>query len=553
MAQSLKKMEQTLDTVLRSIHNPAMAAFASGMVTRSPSPSGGAAGSGNATAAAMARLPMMPDGQTGLPGIRSIDSGASSHAGPGPSGSHHPGFTGELSGHHLGGSNGSPASNGRSHPTFYAPPVLPGAHPPPYPIPQHAHYQQPHHLHHPSGASLHALPISSASSSSAGGPASGSAGNPPLPNPPPPQVPTRPHSPRLHSLPDNSLNPLGLLAEASLHNHRKIEARGVAAGMLVRNLLNHEPTLQQQAPTPASSHASGGRGGSVTASTPARDGAGAGSVAGSNAATAAVEEADDEEARRRAADDEAITNAAIAKVHRVMGRRPPAPVGHGGSSDLRSRPPSPTAGASGESGSAAPGRPSAAAAYTAAAANSAASGEPGSTAAGISSTNGDGKGKEQEARPVAGSREADAKAVKDEPAVEDDVPLGLASTVYFKPGPMTVQSFCLLCAALALLTDKRPSSRCCPSGGSSLSARSGPRSLIFCRQTRFSSCSRSTLTSSTFRYRCSTGHSTRLGSSLHALLSSSRLVRACHFAGCEVEQGLIIGATCSGCSLLGRL
>ncbi|KAF7337898.1 hypothetical protein MVEN_02012900 [Mycena venus] len=43
------------------------------------------------------------------------------------------------------------------------------------------------------------------------------------PSPPPPSVPLfhrRPGSPKLHSLPDNSLNPLGLLAEASLANRR---------------------------------------------------------------------------------------------------------------------------------------------------------------------------------------------------------------------------------------------------------------------------------------------------------------------------------------------
>ena len=36
-----------------------------------------------------------------------------------------------------------------------------------------------------------------------------------------------PRSPKLHSLPDNSLNPLGLLAEASLANRRAQSARGM--------------------------------------------------------------------------------------------------------------------------------------------------------------------------------------------------------------------------------------------------------------------------------------------------------------------------------------
>jgi hypothetical protein len=42
--------------------------------------------------------------------------------------------------------------------------------------------------------------------------------SPPPPTPPPGQQP--PVSPKLHSLPDNTLNPLGLLAEASLANRR---------------------------------------------------------------------------------------------------------------------------------------------------------------------------------------------------------------------------------------------------------------------------------------------------------------------------------------------
>ncbi len=39
LARSLRKMERTLDTVLRSINHPGVAAIASGMVSRSPSPS----------------------------------------------------------------------------------------------------------------------------------------------------------------------------------------------------------------------------------------------------------------------------------------------------------------------------------------------------------------------------------------------------------------------------------------------------------------------------------------------------------------------------------
>lgn len=39
-------------------------------------------------------------------------------------------------------------------------------------------------------------------------------------SPPPSRTQGPPNSPKLHSLPDNSLNPLGLLAEASLANRR---------------------------------------------------------------------------------------------------------------------------------------------------------------------------------------------------------------------------------------------------------------------------------------------------------------------------------------------
>lgn len=39
LTRSLRKMEKTLDTVLRSIGNPGISSIASGMVSRSPSPS----------------------------------------------------------------------------------------------------------------------------------------------------------------------------------------------------------------------------------------------------------------------------------------------------------------------------------------------------------------------------------------------------------------------------------------------------------------------------------------------------------------------------------
>ncbi|KAG6867611.1 hypothetical protein C0993_000552 [Termitomyces sp. T159_Od127] len=42
---------------------------------------------------------------------------------------------------------------------------------------------------------------------------------------PPPQPQSQPGSPKLHSLPDNALNPLGLLAEASLANRRALHPK----------------------------------------------------------------------------------------------------------------------------------------------------------------------------------------------------------------------------------------------------------------------------------------------------------------------------------------
>ncbi|KAJ3504579.1 hypothetical protein NLJ89_g7865 [Agrocybe chaxingu] len=111
LTRSLRKMERTLDTVLRSIGNPSIA---SGMISRSPSPSAQNSG----TQALLARSPSPP-----------------------PSTSTYP-------------------SNSHHH----------------------------HHHHHPG-------------------------------------------SPKLHSLPDNSLNPLGLLAEASLANRRAqtIHVSGLAS------------------------------------------------------------------------------------------------------------------------------------------------------------------------------------------------------------------------------------------------------------------------------------------------------------------------------------
>lgn len=309
MAQSLKKMEQTLNTVLQSIHNPGMAAFASGMVTRSPSPNG---------TQQPRQSHLLGEGQV-LPGVHSIDGGAFNN----PNGMQLP----------L-GTPGNMRRPSMAYPHPHAPPHL-------------AHY------------SVHgSMPHSSAASSSSNHTA------------PPPRA----HSPRLHSLPDNSLNPLGLLAEASLHNHRRGEARG-AAGMMVRNLLNDD--------------------GGPSSSSPGQD------VDG--------EKKDGEGEVDPEADEQAAKDAA-AKCNSLLARRAIGAVGHGGSSDLRSRPPSPV------------------------------DVPAGSDEAGLKDKDGSAKGEEKATTSVEAGKESQ----------DDDAPVGLANATYFKPGPMTVRSLPALRPVLAL-------------------------------------------------------------------------------------------------------
>ena len=69
-----------------------------------------------------------------------------------------------------------------------------------------------------------------------------------LGSPSPPHSPVRaglveaPSSPKLHSLPDNTLNPLGLLAEASLANRR---AQAAARSELEANAARNTQTQQK--------------------------------------------------------------------------------------------------------------------------------------------------------------------------------------------------------------------------------------------------------------------------------------------------------------------
>jgi hypothetical protein len=61
--------------------------------------------------------------------------------------------------------------------------------------------------------------------------------DPPDPLPSPPSS----HSPKLHSLPDNTLNPLGLLAEASLANTSNLDINNSSVGVASRNYFKPGP------------------------------------------------------------------------------------------------------------------------------------------------------------------------------------------------------------------------------------------------------------------------------------------------------------------------
>ncbi|KDQ10538.1 hypothetical protein BOTBODRAFT_178020 [Botryobasidium botryosum FD-172 SS1] len=129
LTKSLRKMEKTLDTVLRSLSNPHAQALATGMVSRSPSPGAGSGGGSD------------DEGDDASPRRASSSVALAKHSQ-------------QISGQ-------SPAA-----------------------------------------------PLSIPTPSSLAGPSDGRT------------------SPKLHSLPDNALNPLGLLAEASLANQRDRQHSG---------------------------------------------------------------------------------------------------------------------------------------------------------------------------------------------------------------------------------------------------------------------------------------------------------------------------------------
>lgn len=207
MQQSLRKMEQTLATVLRSIRDPGLAAQHGGMVTRSPSPTlpRDSERSSNETYRSGPRLTHShsfsgdPYGSRS-PWNRISDSypphSALSGASPSsasPVSTINPNAVAQRSASSADGSHNSPAN---AHGTRFLEPL------------PHHHRQQ----GRPSASGLEAR-----SRNSRG-------------------------SPRLHSLPDNTLNPLGLLAEASLHNtHRARKLARSGASNSSRDKDGHVP------------------------------------------------------------------------------------------------------------------------------------------------------------------------------------------------------------------------------------------------------------------------------------------------------------------------
>ncbi|KDN37751.1 hypothetical protein K437DRAFT_259683, partial [Tilletiaria anomala UBC 951] len=277
MAQSLKKMEATLATVLKSIRHPSLAAQLGGMATRSPSPVGDTADAARADRYTSEQ--QEPHFSGILPAHEALkrrsaprtgdlnklvrdyeenkSQGQSDEAAAAMAAAAQEAFSGgsldpvilaasrSSSSQAPSISAGSPADSARS-------PALPVS------------------------LAARAAAVAAASSGSMPATAPGAAATTgtrflePMPHyhraQPMPQRETvgryRSSSPRMHALPDNTLNPLGLLAEASLHN-------------------SHKARRQQQQPS--------GHGRSPSNST-SKDGTspatGSGSVSGSNAAAA---------------------------------------------------------------------------------------------------------------------------------------------------------------------------------------------------------------------------------------------------------------------------
>ncbi|SPO36640.1 uncharacterized protein PSFLO_02111 [Pseudozyma flocculosa] len=223
MQQSLKKMEQTLATVLRSIRDPGLAAQTGGMVTRTPSPDHDLdprrrdhhriqdpksthsypRDFGHRSPWPRSSDPM----DQARPGMLASPGGVrpgSVEAGPSPGGNTvNPAA---FHAHHYHSASpqdaASVASSGHPPARFFEPQ---GHQPrmamgPPSSDARSSHH---HHHHQYNGGGPHPHPQDRSRASRS--------------------------SPKLHSLPDNTLNPLGLLAEASLHNTQRARRHGRAS------------------------------------------------------------------------------------------------------------------------------------------------------------------------------------------------------------------------------------------------------------------------------------------------------------------------------------
>ena len=289
MAQSLKKMEATLATVLKSIRNPGLAAQLGGMATRSPSPiepaevqhdqqTGNEAGgkgiftgfSSNDRLASKTR-PAPRAGELEKV-TKAWESGGmdevdrilyESGRGPPPIASGSGGAPAKAKGNEVGVTPGSQGTD----PTAPSPADTTGAAASPFTRPQGTRFLE---------------PMPRYGRSAEGGPA------------PQPTRETvgryRSGSPRLHALPDNTLNPLGLLAEASLTNSHKVKR---AQGRLRSASNSTINTKDGQSPATIASIAAGGSG-SAGMKVSGSNGAGAGTGDSTGGA------ADGEEAEKEA-------------------------------------------------------------------------------------------------------------------------------------------------------------------------------------------------------------------------------------------------------------
>lgn len=219
MAKSLRKMEQTLATVLRSIRDPGLAAQAGGMVTRSPSPD---ASSSEDRRGALSGLTdrghkYSQERDRERRGWRmeaEVDEHGNALAFPLP-----PGTDNGSAIRSLVGSHRSTKDVGATTEAAVRESMRNLASPGGQTVDPNAFRMQAAEKRPP------ARNGAAGPSSGSGDPTTGTRFLEPMPHYSPRTSRSsgrRGGSPRLHSLPDNTLNPLGLLAEASLHNSHRV-------------------------------------------------------------------------------------------------------------------------------------------------------------------------------------------------------------------------------------------------------------------------------------------------------------------------------------------